>query len=94
MSTHTQENCVEISVSDTGLGIDKETRDRVFDLFFTTKEVGKGTGQGLYITHRVVVEKHGGTIEFQTKEGKGTTFIVRIPRNGRTSLSDEELMRN
>jgi signal transduction histidine kinase len=56
--------------------------------------VGKGTGQGLYITHRVVVEKHGGTIEFQTKGGKGTTFIVRIPRNGRTSLSDEELMRN
>ncbi|MBI3987309.1 MAG: HAMP domain-containing histidine kinase, partial [Lentisphaerae bacterium] len=46
---------------------------------FTTKEVGKGTGQGLSTCHSIVVKKHGGTIAFETEEGKGTTFIVRLP---------------
>ncbi|MCK5119805.1 MAG: HAMP domain-containing histidine kinase, partial [Candidatus Latescibacteria bacterium] len=46
---------------------------------FTTKEVGKGTGQGLAIAHNVVVEKHGGTITFETETGKGTTFVIRLP---------------
>jgi signal transduction histidine kinase len=51
----------------------------VFDPFFTTKEVGKGTGQGLTIARSVIVDKHGGTIAFETQMGKGTTFIVRLP---------------
>ncbi len=70
---------VEIRISDTGPGIPEEIRGKVFDPFFTTKEVGKGMGQGLAIAHHVVVEKHKGTITFETEVGKGTTFIIRLP---------------
>ena len=72
----------EIRVEDTGTGIPEEIRGRVFDPFFTTKEVGQGTGQGLAIAHAIVVEKHGGTIHFETEVGRGTTFIVRLPIDG------------
>jgi signal transduction histidine kinase len=70
---------VVIWVSDTGTGIPAEIRDKIFDPFFTTKEVGKGTGQGLAIAHDVVAQKHGGTITFETVEGHGTTFLIRLP---------------
>lgn len=70
---------VEIYVQDTGVGIPKEIQSHVFDHFFTTKEVGKGTGQGLTIAHSIIVEKHGGTITFESEVGKGTTFLVRLP---------------
>jgi signal transduction histidine kinase len=56
-----------------------EIAARIFDPFFTTKAVGKGTGQGLAITHNVVVDKHGGTIRVESKPGAGTTFIIRLP---------------
>lgn len=69
----------EIRIGDTGNGIPEKIRSRIFDPFFTTKEVGKGTGQGLAIAHTVIVEKHGGELFFKTEEGKGTTFIIRIP---------------
>ena len=70
---------VEIRVRDTGTGIPQAIRSRVFEPFFTTKAVGKGTGQGLAITHAVIVKKHGGTVTFETEEGKGTCFIMRLP---------------
>ncbi len=70
---------VRISISDTGAGIPEAIRARVFDPFFTTKEVGKGTGQGLAIARSVVVDKHGGTVAFDTEVGKGTTFHIRLP---------------
>ena len=69
---------VEIRLTDTGTGIAPEIRDRIFEPFFTTKSVGKGTGQGL-ATARAIVERHGGTIDFETEVGRGTTFIVRFP---------------
>jgi signal transduction histidine kinase len=69
---------VEIRVWDTGTGIAPDIRDRVFDPFFTTKSVGLGTGQGL-ATARGIVERHGGTIAFDTEVGRGTTFVVRLP---------------
>ncbi|HUT24114.1 MAG TPA: ATP-binding protein [Sumerlaeia bacterium] len=69
----------EIRVRDTGPGIPESIRDKIFSPFFTTKEVGKGTGQGLAIAHSVVVDKHGGSIRFETQEGEGTTFIIRLP---------------
>jgi signal transduction histidine kinase len=72
-------DCVEIRVQDTGPGIPEEIRDRVFDPFFTTKEVGQGSGQGLAIVHSIVVARHGGTIGFHSKMGRGTTFILRLP---------------
>ncbi len=70
---------VEIRLMDTGSGIPLAVRSRIFDPFFTTKEVGRGTGQGLAISHTVIVEKHGGTLDFETELGHGTTFIIRLP---------------
>ncbi len=70
---------IEISISDTGVGIREEIKDRIFDPFFTTKEVGKGTGQGLAIVRNVVVDKHGGSIDFKSRVGEGTTFYIRLP---------------
>jgi signal transduction histidine kinase len=69
----------EIHVGDTGAGIPEEIRHRVFDPFFTTKEPGKGSGQGLSIAHNIITKKHGGTIQFQSQIGQGTTFIIRLP---------------
>lgn len=74
---------VEIRIGDTGSGIDPKVRARIFDPFFTTKEIGKGTGQGLAIARSVVVDKHGGTIHFETEVGVGTTFVVRLPHDGK-----------
>ena len=79
ISTRHCSDVAEISISDTGAGIPEEIRTRIFDPFFTTKEVGKGTGQGLAIAHSVVVEKHGGTISFESKIGEGTTIIIHLP---------------
>ena len=70
---------VEIRISDDGSGIAEDIRPKVFDPFFTTKDVGKGTGQGLAISHSVIVKKHGGTIDFESKSGEGTTFIIKLP---------------
>jgi signal transduction histidine kinase len=72
-------DAVEISIRDTGAGIPESLRPRIFDPFFTTKEVGKGTGQGLAIARSVVVNKHGGTLRFETESDKGTTFFIRLP---------------
>jgi PAS domain S-box-containing protein len=69
----------EVRVSDSGTGIPPQIAARIFDPFFTTKEVGRGTGQGLAIARSVIVEKHGGTIHFETEVGRGTTFIIRLP---------------
>jgi signal transduction histidine kinase len=70
---------VEIRISDTGTGIPESIRHRIFDPFFTTKEVGRGTGQGLTIARSVIVDKHGGTLTFESEIGRGTTFIIRLP---------------
>ncbi len=72
---------VEIQVEDNGPGIPQEIQDRVFDAFFTTKEVGKGTGQGLTTAHHTIVDLHGGTLQFRSKPGEGTVFFIRIPRS-------------
>lgn len=69
----------EIVVQDNGTGIPEEVRTRVFDPFFTTKEVGRGTGQGLALAHDTVVKTHGGSLDFSTEMGKGSSFTVRLP---------------
>jgi PAS domain S-box-containing protein len=71
-----------VAISDTGRGIPEAHRAQIFDPFFTTKEVGRGTGQGLSIAHAVVVDKHGGSLTFDTEVGRGTTFFVRLPIKG------------
>lgn len=70
---------VEISVADNGPGIAPENLERIFDMFFTTKAPGEGTGQGLALCHSIVMSQHGGTISVESEEGAGATFIVRLP---------------
>jgi len=77
--TLTEDSMVLIAISDTGCGIPEADRTKIFDPFFTTKEVGRGTGQGLAISRSVVVDRHKGTLTFESEEGKGTTFYVRLP---------------
>ena len=72
-------NQAKICIGDTGAGIPEEIQHKIFDLFFTTKEPGKGTGQGLAISHSVIVKKHNGTLTLETQEGKGTTFTIGLP---------------
>ncbi len=78
-STRRDGDWVEVRISDTGTGIPDHARCKIFEPFFTTKGVGKGTGQGLAISRSVIVDKHGGTIDFHTETGKGTVFIIRLP---------------
>jgi signal transduction histidine kinase len=88
--TRAEDAGVLISVSDTGCGIPADIAGRVFDPFFTTKPVGRGTGQGLAISHTIIVERHHGAINFERNPDGGTTFHVRLPLNDR-SLDGEVL---
>jgi two-component system, NtrC family, sensor kinase len=76
--TAVEDESVRISLADTGTGIPAEIAARIYDPFFTTKAVGRGTGQGLAIT-RTIVERHDGTISFDTIAGAGTTFHIILP---------------
>jgi two-component system NtrC family sensor kinase len=73
-------NMVVVQIKDTGTGIPESIRDRVFEPFFTTKPPGKGTGQGLSIS-RAIVTRHGGSLTFESVEGRGTTFSIGLPWN-------------
>lgn len=79
ITTSLHNNSVEIRVKDNGCGIPEDVQSRIFEPFFTTKVVGKGTGQGLAISHTIIEKKHGGTISFDSQIGKGTEFILRLP---------------
>src|SRR5665647_1823309 len=79
LTTCIRDGWLEIRIADTGGGIPVAVQNRIFDPFFTTKTIGKGTGQGLAIARSVVVDKHQGTLRFETELGKGTTFIILLP---------------
>ena len=72
--------------ADTGSGIPEAVRSRIFDPSFTTKPMGKGTGQGLFLAHVIIVQEHGGEIRFESELGKGTTFVIRLPVNPEAEL--------
>ena len=73
---------IEVVVSDNGTGIPPDVQERVFEPFFSTKEAGKGSGQGLAICRMIVAEQHGGEIELSSDMGEGTRFTVRLPIEG------------
>ena len=79
ISTAQIDNRVKVTISDNGSGIPQNVRERIFEPFFTTKDVGKGTGMGLSISYKIITEKHNGQIVCESKEGKGTTFIIELP---------------
>ena len=70
-------NHVQYEVEDNGTGMDQETKDKAFTLFFSSK--GTGTGLGLFISDRIA-QSHGGAIELESELGVGTRFVVRLPR--------------
>ncbi len=79
--THSVNEHVEVFISDTGSGIPPENLPKIFDPFYTTKEVGKGTGLGLNVSYNII-KKHGGTIDVESTVGAGTTFKICIPVKG------------
>jgi signal transduction histidine kinase len=78
LRTSRDDDCAVVEVADDGPGIPTEVRDRIFEPFFTTKGVGEGTGLGLDTARRLVVDRHDGSISFDSSPA-GTTFTVRIP---------------
>jgi len=78
IETARDESIIEIRISDNGPGIPEETQKRMYDLFFTTKPTGKGTGLGLPICQDII-RKLGGSLSFETEPGEGTTFYIRLP---------------
>jgi signal transduction histidine kinase len=80
VGTCAEDNQIVVEIVDDGPGISKEVQSRMFEPFFTTKAVGSGTGLGLIISNRIVADRHGGEIEFESKPGE-TRFKVRLPLN-------------
>jgi signal transduction histidine kinase len=78
INTKVAGDMVKISIKDTGGGMTEEVRKKIYDPFFTTKEVGKGTGLGLYISYGII-EKHNGKIEVFSDVGQGTEFVITMP---------------
>jgi PAS domain S-box-containing protein len=90
ISTRADGGMLEVRFKDSGSGIPEEVQPKIFDQFYTTKEVGRGTGLGLAIARSVVVEKHDGSLTFETEKGVGTTFIIRIPFSQQPSSERHE----
>ncbi|HQV22479.1 MAG TPA: ATP-binding protein, partial [Agitococcus sp.] len=80
IKTWTDEQQVYVSVQDTGKGIAPQHLAKIFDPFFTTKPVGQGTGLGLSISYKII-QQHGGTIRVVSQVGKGTRFVIALPRH-------------
>lgn len=78
LSTTMKNGGIEVKVTDDGIGIPNEDLKKIFKPFFSTKEVGKGTGLGLYVAS-MLVNKHHGKIDVDSEEGKGATFTIRFP---------------
>ena len=78
ITTRQDNGFAEIIIKDNGAGMPEEVRKRIFEPFYTTKGVGKGSGQGLAIAYSVIVDKHHGTIDVDSEPGKGTTFTIRL----------------
>ena len=79
VSVEARDGNIVITLKDNGEGMNKETKERLFENFYTTKPVGQGTGLGMAITRDIVENKHGGKLTFESTEGLGTTFTFTIP---------------
>ncbi len=80
IGTSLEDNQLVVEIVDNGSGIPANVQPHLFEPFFTTKPVGTGTGRGLVISNRIVADRHGGEIEFESKPGE-TRFKVRLPLN-------------
>ena len=89
IATSVKDGKAVLSVADTGTGIPVDLGMRIFEPFFTTKDVGKGTGQGLAIAHDIIVNRHGGTLDFESRDDEGTTFSITLPLDGANTIAPE-----
>lgn len=80
ISTNHINDLVEIHIQDSGVGISSDIIEKIYDPFYTTKELGKGIGQGLCIAYKVITENHLGSIKVESTDENGTVFCVQIPR--------------
>jgi signal transduction histidine kinase len=78
IATHREQEWAVVEITDDGPGIPPEAQSRIFDAFFTTKDVGRGTGLGLATVHRIVVDRHAGALTFESRPGR-TAFRVSLP---------------
>ncbi|MGJ5632036.1 sensor histidine kinase [Nostoc sp. CALU 1950] len=81
---------VVIRIADNGPGMKEEVIRRIYDPFFTTKDIGKGTGLGMAISYQIVVDKHGGMLKCRSQPGEGTEFWIQIPVNCAFAEATEE----
>ena len=79
VTTRIENGKLEIEVSDNGMGISDAIKEKIFQPFFTTKPTGQGTGLGLSLSYEIVTKGHGGELKVDTKEGKGSVFIIQLP---------------
>ncbi|MEM6929118.1 MAG: ATP-binding protein [Myxococcota bacterium] len=89
MRAQSDDTFATIEVQDNGSGMTDEVRRRAFEPFYTTKDAGKGSGQGLSIAHGIVVERHGGTIDVSSELGVGTRFTIRLPLAGHVTAGTD-----
>jgi two-component system NtrC family sensor kinase len=82
LSTSARDGDYVITIGDTGRGVPQHLRERIFEPFFTTKPVGQGTGLGLSIAY-AIVQKHGGALEIESVEGRGTVATIRLPQGNK-----------
>jgi PAS domain S-box-containing protein len=90
LSSHFEDNYIIFDISDNGIGMDQETKEKAFSLFFSSKGA-EGTGLGLFIAHKII-NSHHGTIEIESKLGEGSRFIVKLPRERQTADGIDERM--
>jgi signal transduction histidine kinase len=79
---------IVFEIGDNGIGMDRETREKIFSLFFSSKGL-KGTGLGLFISNKIV-DRHGGTIKVESEPGRGSRFLIRLPLEARPSTQPTE----
>jgi len=94
VTTSAGDGMIDVTITDNGTGMSEDVRARVFEPFFSTKESGEGSGQGLAICQAIVTEQHGGDIALWTRDGEGSRFTVRLPIRAETAVpaSSEEAL--
>jgi two-component system, NtrC family, sensor kinase len=79
ISTHVEAERVQVTIADNGTGMSKITKERLFEPFYTTKPIGKGTGLGMSISCQIITERHHGRLQCESTLGEGTKFVIEIP---------------